>query len=427
MKRQCKQLTAMRLAFFLAILATLSCAVACKKEATDKKVIAEAQIAVVSKKSMTRTIEGDGVLQPIAQAAITPKISAPVRSFNVQRGDKVRKGQLLATLESADLSAAALENHGNYEQANAAYSIATRAELPEAWRRAELERNAARETLDAQQKLYNSRQDLYQQGALPRKELDQAALALTSARNSYALADQHLQALHATGKDDQLRAAHAQLVAAHGRDQQSRALLSYAQLRSPIDGVVADRPFYAGETAASGAALLTVVDLSKLIVRLHLAPSNAAYVRVGMAATLRVDGLADAQQARVSMVSPAPDVNGAAIEVWVEVANPRALLHAGLNAHVSIAAEEIANALVIPAESLLTANDGKTTVFIVDANNVAHQVEVRVGLREQGAAQILDGLREGARVVSTGAYGLADGMSIAPPQSSTDDAGKEQK
>jgi len=97
-------------------------------------------------------------------------------------GQKVRQGQLLATLENRDLSAAAMDNQGAYEQAQAAYTTNVGATLPEETQKAELDVQTAQQELDAQQKLYSSREDLYKQGALPRKELDQAAVTLAQAR-----------------------------------------------------------------------------------------------------------------------------------------------------------------------------------------------------------------------------------------------------
>jgi HlyD family secretion protein len=76
-------------------------------------------------------ITADAVLAPLAQAAIAPKISAPVRKFYVQRGARVKEGQLLATLENNDLAAAALDNKGSYMAAEAAYATATKAQVPE--------------------------------------------------------------------------------------------------------------------------------------------------------------------------------------------------------------------------------------------------------------------------------------------------------
>src|SRR5581483_2772062 len=137
-----------------------------------------------------------------------------VRKFYVNRGNKVRRGQLLAVLENRDLAAAAVENRGAYEQAEAAYSTTTAASLPEEIQKAELDARAAKTNLDAEQNVYDNRVMLFSQGALPRKELDTSAVALTQARNQYAISDKHLNSLQAIGKQNEMKSATGQLTSA---------------------------------------------------------------------------------------------------------------------------------------------------------------------------------------------------------------------
>ena len=88
--------------------------VACTKKGTEAEAIAPVRVSPAIKGSIRLIVSADAVLFPVNQANITPKISAPVRRFLVNRGDKVTQGQLLAELESRDLAAAALEGKGNY-------------------------------------------------------------------------------------------------------------------------------------------------------------------------------------------------------------------------------------------------------------------------------------------------------------------------
>src|SRR5215472_10493361 len=164
---------------------------ACSKEPSDKEPTVSVQAVPAEKSELQQTITAQAVLFPLQQAAITPKISAPVHRFYVNRGSKVHKDQLLAQLENRDLAASSEENKGALEQAQAAYETTTAASLPEELQKAELDMEAAKKTLDAQQKVYDSRQELFQQGALPRKELDQSGVDLTQARNQYDIAKKH--------------------------------------------------------------------------------------------------------------------------------------------------------------------------------------------------------------------------------------------
>ncbi|MDR3676886.1 MAG: biotin/lipoyl-binding protein, partial [Acidobacteriota bacterium] len=96
-------------------------------------------------KKIERKISADAVIYPLRQAAMVPKISAPVRKFFVERGSHVHAGELLAQLENQDLVAAMTDNRGAYEQAQAAYETATKQSFPEEIRKAELDAKAAQE------------------------------------------------------------------------------------------------------------------------------------------------------------------------------------------------------------------------------------------------------------------------------------------
>src|ERR1035438_5437683 len=99
----------------------------CRKEAAPETVVT-VQAEHPEQGPIAEHIVADAVLAPLAQAALTPKITAPVRKFYVERGSRVKEGELLATLENNDLAAAAQDNKGSYMAAEAAYATATRSE-----------------------------------------------------------------------------------------------------------------------------------------------------------------------------------------------------------------------------------------------------------------------------------------------------------
>ena len=392
------------------------------------------QVVPVKKATIEQTVTSEAILFPLAQSAIVPKISAPVKAFYVHRGSKVHEGQLLAKLENRDLAAAAQDNQGSYDQAQAAYAIATASTLPEEIQKAQGDTKAAKLALEAEQKLYDSRQDLYQQGALPRKDLDQATVSLAQARSQYEIAQHHLDALMAGGKQQEIKSAKGQLQSAKGKYLGAEAQLSYSEIRSPINGVVTDRPLYPGEMAAAGTPLLTVMDTSSVVARAHIPQEQAALLKVGDKATVVVPNSApstvsdkapgedDAIEGKVTVVSPALDPNSTTVEVWVQTKNPKGRLRPGTSVRISMLARAVPNAVVIPAAAVLTAPDGTSYVMVVVSENSvsenrgsdsrAHQKTVKTGIRQGDQVQILDGLAEGDRVVASGAYGLPDNTKI---------------
>lgn len=392
--------------------ATLLIAVGCSSEKAAEQPAVAVQVAPVEKTTIQHVVEAQAVLFPLQQAAIVPKITAPVQKFLVKRGSAVREGQLLAVLENRDLSAAAQDTKGAYEQAQATYETTTAANLPEELQKAEADAQQAQQALDAQEKVFESRQQLFNQGALPRKELDQSRVDITQARNQYAIAKKHLDALLAIGKPQELKAAAGQLESAKGKYLGAAAQLSYSEVRSPINGVITDRPLYPGEMAAAGTPLLTVMDISSVIAKAHIPQQEAAAMQVGDQGSMIVPGIEQPIQGKVTVISPALDPNSTTVEVWFEARNPKSQLKPGTSVHLSLTARTVKDALVVPTNSILTAPDGTTTVMIAGSDGLAHQRPVKIGIRNGEDVQILDGVSSNDKVVTSGAYGLPDKTKI---------------
>src|SRR6202521_3062237 len=217
--------------------------------AVDEAPTVTVQIDAAEKETIQRKVIADASLYPLNQAAIVAKVNAPVSKFYVDRGSKVRAGQLLAELENKDLAATVIENQGGYDQAQAAYQVAVQ--------KAEQDLKLAKDVLDGAQKVYESRQNLYKQGAVSAKDVDDARVSLTQAQNQSEAAQKQLD----------LKAAAGNVTAAKGRTESATAQPDYTKIVSPIDGMVTDRPIYPGETAASGTPILTVMDLSAIVAR----------------------------------------------------------------------------------------------------------------------------------------------------------------
>ncbi|MDE3154512.1 MAG: efflux RND transporter periplasmic adaptor subunit [Acidobacteriota bacterium] len=397
------------LAIGLAVLAA-----GCSKAPAEQEPVVTVQTATVVHAPIADLVSADAVLYPLTQAAIVPKVTAPVERFYVQRGQRVRKGQLLVVLEHQDLAAAALQSQGLYQEAQANYETTRAADLPAQVQKAQLDVTTSKQALDAQQQVYRDRQMLFKQGALPQRDVETATVALAQAKSAYAQAVQQLHALQSVTRAQTIRMAEARVTAAQGQYKGAQATLDYATIHSPIDGWVTDRPFYAGEMATAGQPLLTVMDTSSVVARAPVPATQAGRVRVGDAATVTVPGLDHPAAGRVTVVSPALDPSSTTVQVWVQVPNPDGQLKPGTSVQVAIVTRSVQDALVIPAPALLTAPDGTHSVMVVGKDQTAHSRDVEVGITEDGRVQIAKGLTAGETVVTTGGYALPDGTRVQP-------------
>lgn len=421
--------TLLQTAIFLASATLLP--VGCKKNEATPAPEVYVQAVHPSLGAISEQVVADATLAPLAQAAISPKITAPIKKFYVQRGSHVHAGQLLVTLENSDLQAAALDSKGAYTAAQGAYATETRAQVPANLTKARTDLVQAKANLDLNQSIVNSRSQLFAQGAIPGRDLDTAKAALVQAKAAYEIAKQNLDAMEQVTGKAAVQSAQGQLTSAKGKYLGAEAQLSYTEIRSPINGVVTDRPLFAGETAAAGTPVITVMDTSALLAKLHISQMQAQQLSLGAPATIAVPGVAEPVPAKVSLISPALDPGSTTVEVWLRLENPKGIFKAGTPVHATIAGRTAAHALLIPATSVQAAPDNSSKfVMVIGPDNIAHKRTVTLGIATPQTVQVLDGISAQDMVITTGAYALDDGTGVkigtppaeeAAPKSGGDD------
>jgi HlyD family secretion protein len=415
---------------FCVLAAMLSIASGCSKAEKEKEPVVSVQTTPAQRASISQIISAEAVVYPLEQATVASKISSTIRKFYVQRGARVKKGQLLAELENKDLSAAAESSKGDFEQAEANYVTTVGASLPQQIQKAELDAVAAKSNFDAQQKVYESRKQLFQEGAIPRKDMDAAEVAFLQARSQNEQAQKQLADLQRVGKEQTLKSAQGSRMSAEGRMRGAEALLSYSRITSPIDGVVTDRPLYEGDVATANQPLLTVMNTSRLIAKAHIPQSEAAVLKVGNPAELKIPGLDEPIKGRVSLVSPALDPGSTTIEVWVEASKPDPALRPGMTVQISMTAKTVKDAIVVPASAVFKNSDGADYVLLAGSDEKAHQKTVQLGIRNSDLTQIAAGINPGDPVITTGGYAVPDGTQIKIEKPAADEkeaAAKDEK
>ena len=385
----------------------------CSKPEAEKEPEVSVQAAPAERKDISQMVMEEAVIFPLQQATVAPKITSTIKQFLVQRGTKVKKGQLLAVLENADLSAAAVASQGDFQQAEAAYTTSVGSSIPQQIQKAELDAASAKSAFGAQEKIYNSRKDLFQQGAIPRRDLDTAEVALVAARSQNEQSQKQLADLQRLGKEQALKSAQGQKLSAEGKYLGAKAQLSYSEIRSPIDGVVTDRPLYVGDLATANQPLLTVMNTSKLIAKGHLPQSEAARLKAGNAAEINVPGVEEPIEGKVTLVSPALDPGSTTLEVWVEARKPNPALRPGITVQVEMTAKTNKDVVVVPVAAVFkNPEGGGDYVLLAGTDDKAHLKTVHIGIRNAEFAEIASGIKEGDPVITSGGYAVPDGTKI---------------
>ena len=230
------------------------------------------------------------------------------------------------------------------------------------------------------------------------------------------------------GKQQALISAGGQLSAAKGKYLNAQAQLSYSEIRSPINGVVTDRPQFPGELAAANQPIMTVMNVSKLICKTHISQDEAVLLKVGNKAEVQLPGLDEPIPAKVTLISPALDPGSTTIEVWVETLKPNSALKPGMNAQIEATAKSVESALTVPVSAVFKTPEAGEYVMLAGSDKKAHLTKVKVGIRTKELAEIQSDIKEGDSVITVGGYALPDGTNItieaAPPAETEKDAGE---
>src|SRR5260370_16890028 len=162
-----------------------------KPKEADSEPVVPVQVAEVTRDSIRRIVTAQASLFPVDKASVMPKISAPVKTFVVKRGDHVAKGQLLAILENRDLAAAVGDNKGAYQQAQSALRTTAAATVPEESNKAQQDVQAAKQAMEAAQKVYESHKQLFDHVSLTRILVNQVNVPLLPPRTTYVITINH--------------------------------------------------------------------------------------------------------------------------------------------------------------------------------------------------------------------------------------------
>ncbi len=275
-----------------------------------------------------------------------------------------------------------------------------------------------------------SRKQLFTEGAIPGRDLDTAQAALVQAQAAYDAAQKHFESMRNVSREAALKAAQGQLTSAQGKFEGAEAQVNYSEIRSPIDGVVTERPLFAGETANTGTPLITVMETATLLAKTHIAQSLTQQMKLGDEAEIHVPGIDEPVPAKVSLISPALDPGSTTIEVWLKIDNKSGKLRVGTPVKVSITGVSQPKALKVPASAILTAQDGARSVMVIGSDGAAHRKPVTLGIQDGEDVQITSGVSAGDMVITAGAYGLDDGTKVkvgpAGGEDADDAAGKKK-
>jgi RND family efflux transporter MFP subunit len=343
------------------------------------------ELAAPSRADVAQQLTVVGNLIGEQTVTVVPKTAGRLEGVYVKLGDRVSRGQRIAKIEDREI----LEQ---VKQAEAAYEVG-RASI----RQREADLKFAETNL-------NRSKELFGRQLLPRQTLDDA-----DARYQAAVA--------------QVELARAQLTQSQARLDELRITLANTIIASPVNGFVARRTADAGAYVSQNAPVADVVDISLVRLVANIVEKDLRRIEQGELAKVEVDAFpGETFGGRVARVAPVLDPATRTAQIEVEIPNPGHRLKPGMYARVNLTIEQRANALTVPSNALVNV-DGKRGVFLAE-NNAAAFRPVEIGIEEGVRAEVLSGIKDTDRVITTGAGALRDGDRIVLANQGSGPAGR---
>ena len=353
----------------------------------------------VEKGDLAKSVVATGKVTPITKVEVKSKASGIVKKLLVDAGDKVKKGQLLAQLDKAEIEA-------QVEQSRAAVEAAE-ANLKSS------EADFERAKVDAEGPDVPLLKRAYERAIGMAKEGVVSTSALEDAQKNYELAlnKQNVSKAQVTVLKARIAQSQGQLSQDRANLKQLEEQLSYTDIQSPIDGVVLSRNVEMGDAVSSilvlgssATLVMTLGDISQVYVKGKVDESDIGKVYLGQPARIKVESFKDKTfNGVVTKISPmgVEKDNVTTFEVRVSINNPGGELKAEMTANAEVILEEHKNVLQIPEGSIIYDKDKKASVEVPDprAKDGKKKIAVNIGISNGAKTELLSGLKEGDEVV----------------------------
>jgi HlyD family secretion protein len=357
---------------------------------------------------------------------VNSKVTGRLAWIGVEKGDKVKEGQVLVRLEDEEFRAAYEQAQGALDNAKAYLEELQHGSRPEEIQEAQHNLDEARATLVNDKLTLDRTKELSASGVVSRQALDDATAKFDSDQQRVNSLDKAFQLMKIGPRPEEIARARGAEAQAQGQLDYAKSQLEATVIRAPVTGTILDRTAEKGElitaqfaSAAAGGpqgSVVSLADLNDLQVELDIAQADFARLGPKQKGIITTDAYPDRKyNGEIAQISPEANRQKATVQVKVQVLNPDSYLRPEMNATVKFLADEPKNAGSQPAGAFvpttaLRDHDGKKVVFLA-FDGKAHIREVHV-ISQRSDGFLVDGLVGGESVITKSPQDLKDGDSI---------------
>src|SRR5271170_2487510 len=357
---------------------------------------------------------------------VNSKVTGRLAWIGVEKGDKVKEGQVLVRLEDQEFRASHEQAKGALDNARAYFDELQHGSRPEEVQQAQHNLDEARATLVNDKLTLDRTKELAGAGVVSRQALDDATAKFEADQQRANSLEKAFQLMRIGPRQEEIARAQGALAQAQGQLDYAESQLDATVIRAPVTGTILDRTAEKGElitaqfaSAAAGGpqgSVVSLADLNDLQVELDIAQADFARLGPKQKGVITTDAYPDRRyKGEIAQISPEANRQKATVQVKVQVLNPDEYLRPEMNATVKFLADEQKSSSAQPAGAFVPASalldhDGKKIVFLA-FDGKAHLREVHV-LSQRSDGFLVDGLVGGESVISQAPQGLKDGDSI---------------
>lgn len=381
------------------------------KKVEGKQEIKNVKVQKVAVSSISTEVEYASKLNPVQEVTIFPKTGGKIASLNVDIGDKVTAGQVLFTLDTAELQAQ-LQS----QQAGLAASNANLAKTSDSGLQQQI--TSAQQTIDKSQIAYNDAKDnfnkmqkLYDTGAIAKQDLDTAKVKYDNCSVDLKSAQDNLNLLIEKIGPQSTQAAAAQVTQSQAGVSAAQVQINNATITTPISGVVSAKDVKVGQLAGGQSGSVTIIDSSNFIAEINVPDKVVGKIQVGLSVQVSISALDNKKVSGViDKISPNTNAKDNSYTIKVKIDNSKSELKAGMFAKVSLPAEKKDNILAVPNEAIKMENS-VNYLYVAD-NGKVKKVSVVVGICNDNITEITGNVKQGTDVIIEGQNLLSSGDKV---------------
>jgi len=357
---------------------------------------------------------------------VNSKVTGRVAWIGVEKGDKVREGQVLVRLEDQEFRASYEQARGAVESAKARLAQLENGSRPEEIQQAEHNLSEARATAVNDKITLNRTRDLFAQGVVSKQALDDASARYDASQQKANSLEQSFRLAKIGPRVEEIQRARGDLLQSQGQMDYAKSQLDATVIRAPVSGTILERTAEKGELVtaqfASGAeggprgSVVALADLNDIQVELDIAQSDFAKLGPKQEGTVGVDAFPDRKyKGEIAEISPEANRQKATVQVKVQILNPDEFLRPEMNATVNFLAHENKNpaqkrtGAFVPTAALRDKNGAKFVFIAFKGKALRRNVQI---LSQRSGGYLVDGLVGGEDVITTAPADLKDGEQI---------------